>query len=90
MNEKKLNEKKFVKYELIGSEIEIMGSKNKSLVGVRGKISDETKNMFILDDGKKIIKSQCTFKMKINGKTAEINGEVLVGRPEDRIKKLLR
>lgn len=85
-----MNEKKLVKYEFIGTEIEIIDAKNKSSIGVKGKITDETKNMFILDNGKKIIKSQCTFKMKINGKTVEINGEVLVGRPEDRIKKMLR
>ena len=85
-----MNEKKLVKYEFIGTEIEVIDAKNKSSIGVKGKIADETKNMFILDNGKKLIKSQCALKMKINGKTVEINGEVLVGRPEDRIKKLLR
>ena len=85
-----MNEKKLVKYEFIGSEIKIVDSKNKSLIGLNGKIADETKNMFLLDSGKKIIKSECTFKMKIKGKTVEINGKVLVAKPEDRIKKLLR
>lgn len=85
-----MNEKKLLKYEFIGNEIEIMDSKNKSLIGLKGKIADETKNMFVLDSGKKIIKSECTFKMKIKEKTVEINGKILVARPEDRIKKLLR
>ncbi|MBI2507601.1 ribonuclease P protein subunit [Candidatus Woesearchaeota archaeon] len=85
-----MNEKKIIKYEFIGSEIKIIDSKNKSLIGINGKIADETKNMFMLDNGKKIIKSECKFKMKIKGKTVEINGKVLVARPEDRVKKLLR
>ena len=46
--------------------------------------------MFVLDNEKKVIKSQCTFKMKINKKNIEIKGKVLVGRPEDRIKKQLK
>lgn len=82
--------KNLVKYEFIGTEVEITNSKNKSLIGEKGKITDETRNMFILDTGKKIIKSQCTLKMKINKKNTEIKGEVLVGRPEDRIKKRLK
>ncbi len=85
-----MNDKKLVKYEFIGTETEIIDSKNKSLIGMKGKISDETKNMFIMDNGKKIIKSQCIFKMKINKKNVKIEGNDLVGRPEDRIKKLLK
>ncbi len=85
-----MNEKKIVKYEFIGNEIKVTNSKNKSLIGLKGKIIDETKNMFVLDNGKKIIKSECTFKMKIKGKNVEINGKVLVAKPEDRVKKLLR
>ena len=85
-----MNDKRFVKYEFIGAEIEITDSKNKSIIGLKGKISDETKNMFKLDNGKKIIKSQCIFKMKIDRKNIEINGAALVGRPEDRIKKVLK
>ena len=85
-----MNEKKLVKYEFIGTEVEVIDAKNKSSIGVKGKIADETKNMFTLDNGKKIIKSECIFKMKIKGKTVEINGKVLVARPEDRIKKQLK
>ena len=85
-----MNDKKLVKYEFIGTEMEIIDSKNTSLIGLKGKISDETKNMFIMDKGKRIIKSQCIFKMRINKKNSNIDGKDLVGRPEDRIKKLLR
>ena len=72
---------------LIGKNIEITKSKNKSLIGVKGKVIDETKNMIRLDNQKKLIKSQSTFKIKIKNNTYEIDGKVLQTRPEDRIKK---
>jgi len=83
-----MNKKRFVKSELIGLTTEITQSKNRSLVGLKGKIIDETKNMLTIekkDITKKIIKDQSTFhfpKQKI-----EIQGKILVGRPEDRLKK---
>ena len=85
-----MNIKEIIKFEFIGSEIEITDSKNKSLIGLKGKIEDETKNMFILDNGKKIIKSESSFKIEIGGKNIEIKGSLLVGKPEDRTKKQLK
>lgn len=76
-----------VKKELIGRNIEVVKSKNKSLIGVKGKIIDETKNMFILDNQKRLIKSQSTFRIKIKEKIYEIDGKILQSRPENRIKK---
>jgi len=78
-----VNKRKLHKTELIGSQLEIIGSKNKKLIGIKGKIIDETKNMFILDNGKKLIKSQITIKIQ---KTI-LNGKKLAIRPEDRLKK---
>ena len=72
---------------LIGKNIEITKSKNKSLIGIKGKIIDETKNMLILDNQKKLIKSQSTFRVKIRNNIYEIDGKILQNRPEDRIKK---
>lgn len=79
--------KDIVSMNLIGKNIEITKSKNKSLIGVKGKVIDETKNMIILDNQKKLIKSQSTFKIKIKNNTYEIDGKILQTRPEDRIKK---
>jgi ribonuclease P protein subunit POP4 len=82
--------KNIVKYEFIGSDLEVIDSRNKSLIGLKGRVVDETQNMFILDDGKKLIKSQSKFKIKMNKKTIEIKGSLLVGRPEDRLKKQIK
>lgn len=78
--------KKSFKGELIGSSIEIVDSKNETLIGLKGKVIDETKNMLELQEGKKtrkILKSQITFK--INDET--VQGKNITKRPEDRIKK---
>lgn len=72
--------------EFIGSEIEVIDSKNKSLIGLKGKVINETKNTLTIktkDSRKKIIKEQIT--IKINEKV--INGEKISIRPEERIKK---
>ena len=87
-------------HELIGMEIEIAASKNQSLVGLKGIVTDETRNMLVIEQEnnpmqasgkskrfKRLIKSQITFKTKLQGKTVEVDGNVIAKRPEDRIKK---
>jgi ribonuclease P protein subunit POP4 len=75
------------KYEFIGEKLEVIESKNKDLVGVKGKVINETRNMFELDNGNKLIKDQSVFDISIDKKVFRIDGKLLVGRPEDRIKK---
>jgi len=80
---------KMLMTELIGSEIEIVSAKNNALIGLKGVIIDETKNMIQIESNgkeKSIIKSQVTLKMKDKNKACIINGKLLAGRPEDRIK----
>lgn len=79
-----------IKYEFIGCLIEVMDSKNKSLIGLKSKVIDETKNMFILENGKRLIKDQSIFKITIKKKKYQIDGKLLVGRPEDRLKKRIK
>ena len=82
--------KDILKQELIGLDIEVTASKNKSLAGARGKIVDETKNTLKLKAGTRVValmKNAIMFTAKIDGKTVEIDGACLVGRSEDRIKK---
>lgn len=77
--------------ELIGLSIEITESENKSLVRLKGKIIDETKNILTLETKKgikKIIKSQIKFKMETNNKKIEVNGKLITNRPEDRLKRI--
>ena len=85
--------KEILRHELIGSHIRIVDAKNKSLIGLYGKIIDETKNMITIENKdivKKLIKDQVVISIKHKGHLYEINGELLVNRPEDRIKRIRR
>ena len=72
--------------ELIGECVEVIDSTNKSIIGIRGSVIDETKNTLIIDaDGRVVtlIKSHITFRLD-NGKT--IQGNTITKRSSDRIK----
>ena len=82
--------KNVTKYELIGLDIKIVSSKNQDLLGLKGRVIDETKNMLIIQSNnqiKKIIKNQVTLELKMNNKLMQIDGKLLTGRSEERIKK---
>ena len=85
-----LNPHNILKHELIGLEIAITSSPNKTLNGLQGKIVNETKNMITIAVGeslKKVLKAQIVFETTINNQKISIDGKKLVARPEDRLKR---
>jgi len=77
------------KHELIGLEMEIVGSSDTSLVGVGGRIVDESKNTLIIDVGgreKRISKK--IVRWAIKDTDIVVDGAKIAYRPEDRIKKV--
>lgn len=72
--------------EFIAKEVKVVEAKNKSLIGLRGRIIFETKNTFVLltkeNDRKKVLKQGAVFEID----NQKINGEKVIQRPEDRIK----
>tara|TARA_Y100000034_G_C6702619_1_gene309960 strand:- start:429 stop:686 length:258 start_codon:yes stop_codon:yes gene_type:complete len=85
-----MDDKDVVKYEFIGEKLKVINSENKDLVGVSGKVIDESRNMFVLDNGKRLIKDQCEFEVEFEDKVFHVKGKLLVGRPEDRLKKRIK
>lgn len=84
------NKKGLLKSELIGLDIKVIESENRFNRGIKGKIIDETKNMFMVktEKGRKsIIKDQCVFEFKLKEKNIQVNGKSLTIRPEERIKQ---
>lgn len=75
--------------ELIGLNVEIVKADNDVLVGINGKIVDETRNMLKIGD-KMVVKEQVVLKIEKDGNFIEVDGKLLVGRPEDRVKKVRR
>ena len=83
----KINPKDILRSEFIGLELEVIDSDNKKLLGIKGKITDETRNMLEINNQIKLIKNQITFTLKKDNIPYTIEGKQIVGRPEDRIKK---
>ena len=77
-----------VRHEIIGLHCTVQKSKNDKMMGT---VLDETRNTLILSTkaGRKtLIKEKHTFVFQLpDDKTVEVEGKVLVGRPQDRIKK---
>jgi ribonuclease P protein subunit POP4 len=85
-----INPQNILRHELIGLEIKITGSSNKALIGMLGRIVDETRNTITLAVGeklKKVPKAQIVFETAINNQVVSVDGKMLVGRPEDRAKR---
>jgi len=85
----RINPKDFTKGELVGLQAEVVDSENPGLVGIKGRVVDETKSLIILattTGEKKLIKAQCDFKFIKDGSELLVKGELLDKRPEDRIK----
>lgn len=77
------------KHELIGLDIKILESPDQSLVGLEGKIVDESKNMLVIDvDGKEKNIAKKVIKFAIQENMSVIDGAKITYRPEDRIKKV--
>ena len=80
--------------EFIGTWAKIAKSTNPCCKGIAGRVTDETKNtLTLLDNGhsKIVPKSNNVFHFTFPDRTiVSIEGSLLVGRPEDRLKKHIR
>jgi ribonuclease P protein subunit POP4 len=79
-----------ISHELIGLQAQVVESDNKQIVGLNGKIVDETKFMFSLSTAngiKRLAKSSSRWKFEFNGKEAELDGARLTRRPYERMEK---
>ncbi len=77
-------------YDFIGQEVSITQSKNNEILGIKGKVIMETKNMIILntENGKKNIpKNICEFSN--NQGRLEIDSTKLSKRPHERMEILV-
>jgi ribonuclease P protein subunit POP4 len=81
-----------VRHELISLAVRVAKSTDPTQKGLKGKVIDETYNTLKIEtkEGKeKIIpKSNSIFIFTLpNGVKVSVDGKLLIGRPEDRIKK---
>jgi len=82
-----------VKHELVGLSTHVVESKDPGLVCRSGIILGESKEMFQIDTVQGTVsvpKGICVFDMTLPDNTVvRVDGELLRGRPEDRMKKRL-
>ncbi len=84
-----------LRHELIGLDCTIVDSANKNQIGINGSIVDETIKTIVIRDSekkmKRIQKAGTTFRVKLSeNEIVEIDGNYIVSRPEDRIKKVMK
>jgi len=84
----------FVQGEFIGLNAKVVKSTNPNYVGIRGKVVDETRNTLVIrqeNEDKIVVKNVAVFHFTtLDGTVVEVDGNLIVGRPEDRVKKRLR
>jgi ribonuclease P protein subunit POP4 len=77
--------------ELIGLNARVAKSTNRDSVGILGKVIDETRNTLVIrqNNSDKIVPKETTiFQFTLpNGSVVEVEGNAIMGRPEDRVKK---
>ncbi|QOJ78208.1 ribonuclease P protein component 1 [Infirmifilum lucidum] len=89
----RVNPRNILRHELIGLQAEVVEARNPYLVGIRGIVLDETKNTLVIGEpggGRKtVLKFQAVFRFILpDGTKVLVDGKYLVGRPEERLKKL--
>ena len=75
-------------HEFIGLDTEITSSSNPQIIGLNGRIVNETKSMFTINTKtgiKTIAKSNSNWKFSIADKDIVVDGTKIAKRPFDRI-----
>ncbi|MBI5347440.1 MAG: ribonuclease P protein subunit [Candidatus Aenigmarchaeota archaeon] len=78
------------RHEFIGLKCQVMSAKNRDQINIKGSVADETMNniMLLVSDKKKVIPKKGTvFRLWVGNKKIDLEGDYIIGRPEDRIKK---
>ena len=76
-------------FDIIGQDVTISDSNNKEIIGIKGKITMETKNMFIINtiNGKKNIPKNICQLSNYDG-IIETDSSKLSKRPHERLEML--
>lgn len=83
-----------LQHELIGLNARVVKSLHPNYVGIAGRVIDETRNTLVIqyeNERKIVVKSVVVFYFTMpDGTVVEIDGNAIVGRPENRVKKRIR
>lgn len=89
-----ITEKNITMHELIGLEAEVVEDSNPHVKSISGTVVDESRNTIsILHEGetKRVVKKGAVIRFRLpDHSIVDVDGAVLVGRPEDRAKRKMR
>lgn len=89
-----MNAATILQSELIGLKAKVVKSTNHDVTGIKGRIVDETRNTLVIrqgDDDKTVVKDIAVFQLTLrDGSVVEVEGNALLGTPENRVKKKLK
>ncbi len=83
-----------IREEFIGTTGSVSSSPHAGYLKISGEVLGETRNTFMIQQEgktKSVVKDQAVFLFQFSDGTAvEIDGKLLVGRSEDRLKKTVK
>jgi ribonuclease P protein subunit POP4 len=83
-----------IREEFVGTTSIVASSPQSGYVGIRGEVVGETRNTFTIQQqgtAKRVVKDQAVFQFQFSdGTVVEIDGKLLMGKPEDRLKKQVK
>jgi ribonuclease P protein subunit POP4 len=83
--------KSLVRHELAGLDVEVTDSPNPDLVGIAGRVVDETTNTLLVatsDGVKQVPKAAATFRFTVDSTDVVVDGDRLVARPARRTEQI--
>jgi ribonuclease P protein subunit POP4 len=85
----RITARNLLRHELIGLKVKVKDCTHPGLRGLEGEVIDETMKTLTIRKGKRrlmVPKSNARFAFSISGGEVIVNGRVLAGRPEERLK----
>ena len=83
-----ITQENITRHELIGLDTSIVQSSNLQVIGLSGKIVDETKSMFSIQTStgvKSMPKADSTWQFTINGVSTLVDGKTIAKRSYERM-----
>ncbi|RLG74991.1 MAG: ribonuclease P protein subunit [Thermoprotei archaeon] len=79
-------------HELIGLRVDVVSHSDPSLVGLKGVVVWEIRNMLFIKNSRgkivKVLKQYGTFRFYLpSGVAVEVSGTSILGRPDERLKR---
>lgn len=89
-----LSPESLARHELIGLDVLVESSSEPGIVGLRAQVVDETRNTFLLETLRKVVripkKNTSLIFLLPNGQKVRVAGSILISQPENRINKRMQ